>query len=551
MRVRFSRVIPVTILLIAALAWPSPASAQLARMADDLLQLITRAIGVGSTNQIDVIIEAPQSVVDRLSADYGVTISKRLYAGAVLSGTPEQLKALASDPQVTSLALERQVAATQTVETRATGADLVWPSGLPLLGGSGVNGFGVGVAVIDSGIAPHPDFDARILYSHDLVNSGDRGHDAYGHGTHVAGIIAGSGVASLGRERRLYTGIAPGARLINLRVLGASGTGVVSDVMQAIDWCIRNRDRFNIRVINLSLGVLSGEAPQDDPLVRAVQRAVDSDLVVIASAGNFGKLPDGTPVVGGVVSPGRAADAITVGALNTRGSVARSDDVMATWSSRGPAGVVDRPSEWVLKPDLVAPGNAVISTAQPGTLWQQLPDRRTYGLGGGYLRLSGTSMAAPAVAGAAALLLQAKPRLTPAEVKFALQFTAEQLPSYGLIEQGAGSLNVPLALSLVRARSLDAAPTQTTIAGEKIQAGGVTFTGAGSDTLVSGNRAEWGGDQTAGDSIVWGSTIIWSNSIVWGSTEGVWSNSIVWGSTIIWSNSIVWGSTIIWSNGGG
>jgi serine protease AprX len=544
---RFSRVIPVTILLIAAMAWPAQASAQIARMADDLIRLLTQSIGLASSNQIQVIIEAPSSVVDRLAADYGVTVHKRLFAGAVLSGTAQQITALSTDPQVTSLALERQVAATQTVETRATGADLVWPAPLQLFGG-GVDGFGVGVAIIDSGIAPHPDFDARVLYSHDLVNPGGGGGDAYGHGTHVAGIVAGSGLASLGQDRRLYAGIAPGARLINVRVLGADGTGVVSDVMQAIDWCIRNQDKFNIRVINLSLGVMSGEAPQDDPLVRAVQRAVDSGLVVIASAGNFGKLPDGTPVVGGIVSPGRAADAITVGAVNTNGTVQRSDDVLTTWTSRGPAGVQDRPGEWLLKPDLVAPGNAVISAAQASSaLWAQLPERRSSGVGGGYLRLSGTSMAAPAVAGAAALLLQARPRLTPAEVKFALQFTAERMDGYGLIEQGAGSLNVPLALAFVRARSIESAPTQTTIAGQKIVAGRVTFTGAEGHTLVSGDGAEWGDGTTQGTSIVWGSTIIWSNSIVWGSADGVWGSSIVWGSTIIWSNT-VWGDTIIWSN---
>ena len=174
--------------------------------------------------------------------------------------------------------------------------------------------------------------------------------------------------------------MAPGAALISLKVLGADGSGYVSDVIEAIEWTIANKDRFNIRVINLSLGAPACGSYADDPMAKAVERAVAAGIVVVASAGNLGKLPDGTPLVGGVVSPGYTPGALTVGALNTRGTVARSDDVVATYSSRGPVGDPDDPSSWELKPDLVAPGNAIVGAVGiESALWRDYPERRVYG----------------------------------------------------------------------------------------------------------------------------------------------------------------------------
>src|SRR5262249_46648969 len=156
------------------------------------------------------------------------------------------------------------------------------------------------------------------------------------------------------------------------------------------------------------------------------------------------------------VSPGYTPGALTVGALNTRGTVARSDDTIATYSSRGPVGDPDDPSSWELKPDIVAPGNAIEGAATTDSaLWRDYPERRVYGASGGtYLTLSGTSMAAAVVSGAVAQVLQAQPKLSPAQVKFALQYTAEPLKGFGMIEQGAGSLNVPLAVELAESSDL-------------------------------------------------------------------------------------------------
>ena len=148
--------------------------------------------------------------------------------------------------------------------------------------------------------------------------------------------------------------------MINLHVLGADGSGKTSDVIDAIDWAVAHRDQFNIRVINLSLGHPVQESYLDDPLCQAAQRAIDAGIMVVAAAGNFGKMEDGRPIVGGIVSPGNTPSVLTVGAMNTKDTPQRSDDVMATYSSRGPTAI-----DGDVKPDLVAPGNLVVSAAAP------------------------------------------------------------------------------------------------------------------------------------------------------------------------------------------
>ena len=231
--------------------------------------------------------------------------------------------------------------------------------------------------------------------------------DLYGHGTHVAGMIAGSGVGSLGGSDPAYVGMAPGANIISLRVLGPDGSGNVSTVIDAINWTIANKNKFQIRVINLSLGHPATSSYLTDPLALACERAVKAGIVVVSAAGNLGKADDGTPIVGAIVSPGDTPGALTVGASNTKGSVARSDDIMATYSSRGPVGDPDDPSSWLIKPDLVAPGNKITSDGAPGSyLWNTYPTLQVDGANGGaYITLSGTSMATAVVSGAVAASL--------------------------------------------------------------------------------------------------------------------------------------------------
>ena len=165
--------------------------------------------------------------------------------------------------------------------------------------------------------------------------------------------------------------MAPGANLISLRVIGADGTGSTSDVIRAIHWAIRNKARYNIRVINLSLGHAVEESYKDDPLCEAVERAVNAGIVVVAAAGNRGKDDAGHSIYGGIESPGNDPYVITVGALNTHGTVARSDDELTTYSSKGPTAI-----DGLIKPDIAAPGNKIVSAGGAGVFaGGQLPHR--------------------------------------------------------------------------------------------------------------------------------------------------------------------------------
>jgi serine protease AprX len=408
-----------------------------ASVSDDLRALEARH----STKAVRVIAHGTESGVRTAAARNGVPVVRVLTGGVVLEATVAQLDALRNEPAVEHLSGDLPVADFMTVSRQATLATQVYAGkagGLLGLGGiSGVTGQGVVVAVLDSGIASHKALTGKVIASVSMI-AGQPTTDEYGHGTHVAGIITGSGSYAAGVTSQYAGGIAPGAQLVNVRVLGDEGVGNTSDVIAGIDWVIANKSKYNIKVMNLSLGHAVTEPVIYDPLCAAVERAYRAGIIVVTAAGNAGKLADGTPVLGGIASPGNSPYAITVGATNTWGTPSRDDDRVTTYSSRGP-------TKWDnnAKPDLAAPGNKIISLEASGSyIPAHYPSEHIAGSGNnGYLRMSGTSMSAPMVTGAVALLLQAQPRLSATQAKFILQSGSSYMVDAGVYGAGAGNAN--------------------------------------------------------------------------------------------------------------
>src|SRR5215813_8260845 len=409
----------------------------------------------------------------------------------------------------------------------------------------GLDGRGIGVAVIDSGVYNHDDLQgtsgSRVVYSESFVASDSSTGDAYGHGTHVAGIIGGNGQDSSGGQ---YHGVAPRVNIINLRVLNGQGSGNDSQVIAAIQRAITLKSTYNIRVINLSLGRRIFESYTLDPLCQAVEAAWKAGIVVVVAAGNNGRdNTQGTQGYATIQAPGNDPNVITVGATKDEGTPWRLDDTVASYSSKGPT-LIDH----IAKPDIVAPGNRIVSLLAPGSyLAAQDP---ALVVGANYVRLSGTSMASPMVAGAAALMIQKDPTLTPDTIKARMMKTAwKGYPSnswasdfwgrsffsqYDVFTIGAGYLDVDAALNSNDAVNAGAA---SPVAVRNALTGKVS--------LTKGTSITWG------SSIVWDSSIIWSSSLVWGSNT-VLSNSILWGDSITWGDasttgfSIIWGTSITW-----
>lgn len=278
------------------------------------------------------------------------------------------------------------------------------------MAGKVYTGAGVGVAVLDTGIYRHVDFGNRIWAFYDFLAYRSQPYDDNGHGTHVCGIIGGSGTASYGKFR----GIAPGCGIIALKVLDRLGNGNKEDVLRAFEWIRENKERYHIRVVNISVGTTYRTSHDHQKLIEGVDRLWDEGLVVVAAAGNLGPRP------GSVTAPGSSRKVITVG----------SSDMLtgkSAVSGRGPT------SECICKPDIVAPGNKIIScTSGPGS---------SYGI------KSGTSMSTPQVSGAVALMLEKNPSLSNAQIKLKLKESAEDL---GLPRnlQGWGKLNIERFMAL-------------------------------------------------------------------------------------------------------
>ncbi len=483
------------------------------------------------------------------------------------------LKKLADDPKVARIAIDRDAEGEIARTTATIGAKNVQQQ-------YGYTGAGIGVAVIDSGITSwHDDLTIanrqgqRVTAFVDFVNNKTAKYDDWGHGTHVAGIIAGNGYDSNGDRMA----VAPKANIIALKALDADGKGKISNIIAALDWAVTNRALYNIRVINMSLGAGVFESYNTDPLTLAARRANDAGIVVVAAAGNMGKAKDGKPQYGAIGAPGNAPWVLTVGASSTMGTTDRRDDKMADYSSRGPTMI-----DFAAKPDLVAPGSGTVSLSVPGSTFYTT--KAAYLVAGKvkgltslpYLTLSGTSMATPVVSGTVALMLEANPKLTPNMVKAILQFSAQVYNGYNYLTQGAGFLNTLGAVRLSRyfatGHKGDAYPNMKAWSGHifwgnRRVSGGVLTPGGTAWAL----NVQWGANATpAGKNIVWGENcyhsdcdrdnIVWGNNIVWG--ESADDDNIVWGNTdgdnIVWGNSnddnIVWGNgdddNIVWGNDG-
>jgi serine protease AprX len=457
---------------------------------------------------------------------------------------------------------------------------------------SNYTGAGIGVALIDSGVNAHPDLfttsllpTSRVVYSQSFVAGDTSTADAYGHGTHIAGLIAGNGISSSGPIfSETFKGIAPKVNIVNLRVLDANGSGTDSAVIAAISQAINLKTKYNIRVINLSLGRGVFEGYKQDPLCHAVEQAWKNGIVVVVAAGNNGRYVP-TSGYGTVTSPGNDPFVLTVGSMKPMGTPERTDDLIASYSSKGPT-MLDH----IVKPDLVAPGNLLVSTETSNTVLykaetsNQVP-YSSYIYGGSsspsktYFELSGTSMATGVVSGAVADLLQAHPTLTPDQVKARLMKTASKsfpttssvydptsgityTSQYDIFTVGAGYVDLAAALASTELSS-GAAISPTAVYNSNT--GNVTLTSAsstvwgssqawsgpavwGSTQFVGSNAIMWGSNSTTGSAIMWGSSGLSGNAIMWGSSNAsgfsaIWSDAIMWGSSGTWSSAIMWGSS--------
>jgi serine protease AprX len=311
--------------------------------------------------------------------------------------------------------------------------------------------------------------------------------DNFGHGSHIAGIVGGNGSASNGK----YIGVAPNSNIINVKVANDDGSATTATVVAGLQWVLQNRTQYNIRVVNLSLNSTVSESYNVNPLDAAVEILWFNGIVVVASAGNGGS--------GALYPPANDPFVITVGATDDKGSTNLGDDVVTTFSAYGTT------QDGFAKPDLVAPGRNIISLMGNvnGVIPTQHPGNRVDNT---YFRMSGTSMSAPMVSGAVALLLEDEPNLNPDQVKYRLMATANKNWSgYSPAKAGAGYLDVYAALN----------GTTTQTANTGVNASQLLWTGP---HPVNWGSVQWG-------SVQWGS-VQWG-SVQWGSVQ--WG-SVQWGS---------------------
>ena len=410
-------------------------------------------------------------------------------------------------------------------------------------------GRGVGVAIIDSGLEMSAEFQYRVTAFYDFTNGRSLAttpSDDYGHGTHIAGTIGGSGALS---SNAAYHGLAPKVKFVVLKVLDRTGAGYTSDVIRAVDFAVANRVSLGIDIINLSLGHPIYEPAASDPLVQAVERATRAGVIVVAAAGNYGKNPTtGLPGYAGISSPGNSPSAITAGAVNVQNTVARGDDRIPDYSSAGPTWY-----DAFVKPDIASPGHNIVAVAaKNGYLYQTYPQLKA--ADADYMYLSGTSMATAVTTGSIALMLEANrtangypahPSLTPNAVKAIIHYTSVGIHDnagiqYNPLRAGAGALNTKGAIDFGRVIDTSTAKGKWWLTSTPNP-----WTTIGSERLVWNKGVIWG------DAIMWGTTAnvneaAWGTAIMWGTNNTSWTSAIMWGTNVVWTNPESWANAIMW-----
>ncbi len=475
--------------------------------------------------------------------------------GAVLS--PAALRALRANGQNLQISANAEAESSDTLyngkkpEVPATdypdvtGADLVWQQN--------VTGDNISVAILDTGIDSHPSLmsDKRgknrsiVAWADFIEPKNKKVKDPNGHGTHLAGIIAN---AQLGPDNE-FNGMAPGVNLIGVRVLDETGQGSYESIIRGLQWVLQNKNRYHIRIVNLSIQTNVQSPYWADPLNQAVTRAWAEGLVVITVAGNSGPAPMT------ISAPGNNPYAITVGAFTDNYTPSDwSDDYITPFSSAGPT------LDAFAKPDLIAPGAHMVSTMSPGSYIAK--NHEANWVSGSYFSMAGTSQAAAVVSGTVALMLARNPQLTPDQVKYRLMVTAlpwvksdQSDTLYSIWQQGAGRLNAFDAVMSDNPETNGSANT-----GMDIQAdlrGDQHYEGYSYFDDTTGTFRLHGAEDWASSFGAWsGSFGAWSGSFgAWSGSFGAWSGSFgAWsGSFGAWSGSFgAWsGGFGAWSGGFG
>jgi len=456
-------------------------------------QLIQAAGQMPSQNVAVIVLKADQTNhAEQMTTKLGGKVTQSLHIiNAFAAKVPAQrLRELATSDSVRWVSPDAPVIRSSTLQGSETSAPTNYyldTLGVRNVWSLGVRGQGIGVAVVDSGVAIDKDFGHLTRQQSFNANS-KTPNDVFGHGTHVAGIIGGSGSDSNGT----FMGIAPEADLISLKISDENGMAYESDTVAALQWVLDNRATNNIRVVNLSVNSATAQSYRISPLDAAAEILWFNGIVVIASAGNTG-----TATLN--AAPANDPFIITVGASDEKGTTEAADDIVAPYSGFAIT------NDGFTKPEIVAPGTSIYSVLSKNSSWaSQYPDRVV--LNGQYFRLSGTSMSAPMVAGAVALLLQDEPNLTPDQVKYRILATARVI--------GTGQSTRPY---------LNVYATVT----------GTTNESANTD--IPASLLLWTGtDSPLWESVNW-SSVNWS-SVNWSSVN--WS-SVNW-SSVNWS-STYWG----------